>query len=505
MKHTQKFQKIFLKREFDQLAGKGYRSIVLLTAIFTITITALAVALGGLQDLREKMENPFTNWVNLPIAFSNTSNAVQIMDDFKSRGLLDQFLLDTIRPYREKNPQFISPTNRLMTANYKIRSISPDDKILSDAVLLPENIVHQYVDVKDRDFHCGIIIRQDFFNLSSRELAKLNTVLIMEEVASSRDTAIYHLPILAVVKELPNNCLALLPDNLYRLMGPDGVDFGFVNQEYIRELHAITPAKSATLMDDVNNYLSKTGHSMEVIDLDYRPLNINGELQQVVTMYLDTSYSHIDRKATITDLRVNGKLPIDYYDPYQCQHSTGPLSIAQPQFLALNFAGSTERVRALRAYVAEHYGLELSMGQVEDKENFYMVTRITTILSLLLSIFSVVSILLFIYNLIKMHLERVKPSLGTLSAFGLKQSLLQSSYNKICAWFMLIAAVAGYAISLILKYVLHGTTLVSTSIAVFHPAILLAVALIVVLIYLFTNNFIRQSLNRTPGDLIYRR
>ena len=505
MPQSKQFKKIFLRREFNELAGKGYRSIALLAFIFTITITALGVALGGLNELKEKMDNPFTNWVNLPISHSSTGNAMSIMDDFKDRKLLDQFLLDTIRPYREKNPQFMPPYEVGEVFNYKIRSISPEDKILTDAILLPENVIHQSVSIEDRDFNCGIILSKDFYNLSPTQLAALEKVVILEESQMNRDSMMYYLDVMAIVKELPNNCLALLPDNIYRLMGPDGINYDFINMDMMREVSFLVKRPIENLKEKVQGYFDAQGENTQVKSMEIEAYSYNNFDYQLTTVYFDSSYMHVDRKRIVKELKLKAKLPIQYFDRYECHVSEGPLSIERPHHLALNFAGSTQKVRALKKHVLDEYGLELSMDQVEDKENFYMVTRITTLLSILLSVFSILSIILFIYNLIKMHLEKVKSSLGTLSAFGLKQSFLLSSYTRIVSSFLCIAIICAYVFSSILKLILKFTSLVNTPISVFHPLILLTLIGILLLIFLISNYFIRKSLDKTPGDLIYNR
>ena len=502
-KSSSKFEGIFLRREFDALAGRRYRSIWMLTTIMTLTILALGVAIGGLHELKTKMSNPFTNWVNLPIRFSSTSNALQVIDDFKDRQLLDRFLLDTIRPYRERNPQFVPPFGRKEVINYKIRSIDPDDKILTEAILNPDNIVHQYMDPADREFNCGIVLSIAYFNLRSSELEQLNTAIIMEENAKTRDTAFYHVPVLAVVKELPNNCVGVMPDNLFRLMGPDGSAFGFVNLDELREV-TFAMSTDATL-DTAELYQVWGELPPRIIDTSIKVVDVNGQKIQKVTLFLSESYSYQQRKQWVAQLRQQLGSKISYLDPYECHVKDGPLTIATPQYLALNFAGSTKEVRNLKSYVNDTYDLELSMDQVEDKENFYMVTRITAMLSTLLGLFGILSIILFIYNLIRMHLEKVKSSLGTLSAFGLKQSFLLSSYSKIVIGFLCISIVLSYGFSLIFKILLEQTEWLRAGIQIFSPIIGITMVGVLALVYVVAASFIRKSLDKSPGDLIYNR
>jgi hypothetical protein len=499
------FEKLFLKREFDALAGKKYRTITLLCTILTLTFLALGAAVGGLNELRQKMSNPFTNWVNLPVSMSNTSNAMHIMNDFKERKLLDKFLLDTIRPYRERYPQFVHPFGNKSVNNYKIRSINPEDKILTDAILLPDNIVHQKIKIDDRNFDCGIIITQDFYNLTGDQAKSIDKVAILQEDAQYRDTSIYYVDVIAVVKELPNNCAGVMPENLFRLMGPGGSQLGFINLEMLREIPFIIDTLDDDVIETLKHHIKKIDASMNVIEVDQQPHIANGIAKKICTLYFEESYSYDQRKSIVTKLKKSSSLNIDYYDPYECHVKEGQLTIDIPQYLALNFASSTKEIRSLKDFVKKKYNLELTMDQVEDKENFYLVSRITSLLGFLLGVFSLISIILFIYNLIQSHFDKVKSSLGTLSAYGLDIYFLQSAYIKIISSFMLISTVISLIISTIFMIVINYGHWLGLHIDIWNAWILFVIFLMMSLVISISYYFIKKSLNKSPGDLIYNR
>ena len=70
------------------------------------------------------------------------------------------------------------------------------------------------------------------------------------------------------------------------------------------------------------------------------------------------------------------------------------------------------------------------MGQIESRDNYNLVTNLTRILSVVLIGFSVLSISLFLSNIFKRHLEKIKMNIGTFKAFGIDNKTLQFIYFK---------------------------------------------------------------------------
>jgi ABC-type antimicrobial peptide transport system permease subunit len=498
-------KRIFFLREFTELSGRGYLTIILLTSILTLTFLAIGVASSGIEKLKQKMSNPFTNWVNLPVSFSATSNALNVMEDFKKRSLLDSFLLDTIRPYRERYPLFISPVISNQFAHYKIRSISTEDRILTEAILDPKNVYFKNAELGSKNFDCGIILSKDFFNLSLKKLEEINKVGILQEDPDSRDTSIYYIDVLAVVKELPNNCVGVMSENLFRLMGPGGFQLGFVDMELIREVQIL----GDSLTEDGKRYFLQQrfgpNSEIKVIDLDAEPLVINGKRKELITLYFDQSLPYIQRKKLVAEIVLKTKGKYSYYDKYECYTSGGPYTIDYPQFLALNFNSSTKNIRKLKNYVLKKYNLELTMDQVEDKENFYLVSQITSVLGIMLALFGVLSIILFIYSLVKTHFDKIKPSLGTLYAFGIEVKKLKSIYRNIIIIFILIAIFFSFIFGSIISTIINKLKFSEITITLISKEVLITVLVVIFLVYYFSGYLINRILNKTPGDLIYNR
>jgi len=67
------FKKVFFDNEYKMLVGPNYRTITTLLAILFLTFLALGFAVGSLGNLQNKMDNPFTNWVNVNIGGEETT------------------------------------------------------------------------------------------------------------------------------------------------------------------------------------------------------------------------------------------------------------------------------------------------------------------------------------------------------------------------------------------------------------------------------------------------
>jgi ABC-type antimicrobial peptide transport system permease subunit len=156
--------------------------------------------------------------------------------------------------------------------------------------------------------------------------------------------------------------------------------------------------------------------------------------------------------------------------------------------------------------------LEIDMRIIESKKNFDLFKKLGDLLSIALIAFSILSLVLYITNLIISHISKNKKSLGTLKAFGLSNNSIIFIYSTISITMVSISFIFGLFISK-----LTGTFLirfvgscfeigdVNTLSYVSYPIYWLATFFIVlpsIAIYCKLWFQLRKS---TPGDLIYER
>jgi ABC-type antimicrobial peptide transport system permease subunit len=151
-------------------------------------------------------------------------------------------------------------------------------------------------------------------------------------------------------------------------------------------------------------------------------------------------------------------------------------------------------------------------GAVKEKKNFNYISKMTLLISLLLIIFSIISISLFISNLLKTHLNKVKMNLGTFKAFGLSNQESINIYLQIMLRFVFTGLIFSLVISFVLGNVIDKIFSAWLSIedqsAYFrlfdlNTYILITIIVVVSAIVSYLN--IKKILSKTPGDLIYNR
>jgi len=69
--------------------------------------------------------------------------------------------------------------------------------------------------------------------------------------------------------------------------------------------------------------------------------------------------------------------------------------------------------------IAEKHGFPSpDIAQIKAKKNFNYISKLTYGISIILLFFSIFSIISYLSNLLKSHLEKIKPTIGTFMAFG---------------------------------------------------------------------------------------
>ena len=65
------YLRLFIRRESRVVVGNRCVNLWVLTAMLVLTFLAIAFSNASLSYLKQKMDDPFTNWVNLPVESEN--------------------------------------------------------------------------------------------------------------------------------------------------------------------------------------------------------------------------------------------------------------------------------------------------------------------------------------------------------------------------------------------------------------------------------------------------
>jgi len=489
------FDKIVFRNEFTSLAGKSYRSILTLAGIILITIIVLGISSGSLIDLRKRMDNPYTNWIDIPVTSSIRPDSILLF--FKQQKVQEEFLIRNLGEHDVYFHKFISYDGR-DTAIFKGTTVFPDESIVRSVLYeIPDNLIvlHDSLDSNP----CGIIVTQEFLSKLGYK-APFNTI---RKISLPIESYVLLIEIVAVVKELPSlNDFFCCPVLKNMLVEPF-YETGFIKEE-------TSNIFSVLVRIDENNY------SDEAL-LDYfgsfKPTRITqlddiliteGDLYSVkkIVFPLEAYPSQKELNEYIKTTGDKTSLVLLPYTEFYC-NAEGFSGVSNVQHLAFHF-NSLDKIRAFQTIMKNRFNVDVSMQQIESAENFLLVSTLTGIISYVLFAFAILSIGFYISSLVRTHLQKQISNLGTLKAFGIYNSRLILIYARIITFFCMLAIALAFIVSLVFQFLIHKSSL-PLRINVLSPLVLVSLCVILATCILITLRTARSIIHHTPGDLIYNR
>ncbi len=497
------FEQLFFGNEFNDLTGKSRKAIIALALILALTISALGYAIGGIKYLKERMDNPFTNWVNLPIKNSYKEKVNKLELFFENGEKRDSFDLDNITKYKIDFREFINfEDNEIYTL--KTRTVGVDEDILTE-ILKPGNVVQGYSfrEGEEMDFPlCGIVVKEQ----TLRENLDYSVGKPLEKVAMVSGEFIFFPEVVAVVKELPNLCNMLISSHYSNLLNKSFDETGFVQLNPVNRISIVGAFDPNMSEEDRIKEIENIFSDYEIADLEFEQVKMNED--NIIDKFTVTLFDFLEFEEirTFPTEIEKVKLMKNPRVQYKSECNVGDFSnLDNPHYLAFNF-DKLDLVRDFNEFLKTdpRFGMEISMDQVEAKENFALVSRLTGLIALILLGFSILSIVFYINSLLTTHLEGIKNNLGTLKAFGLNNRFLISVYIKIIILFILISIAIGYIVSFVIKLLGVGFSKIPV-IDLFDYRIFITMLVILLFSSYISYISIRKILLKTPGDLIYNR
>ena len=496
------FEKLFFSNEFNDLTGRSRKSIIALSLILALTISALGYAIGGIKYLKERMDNPFTNWVDLPIKPNYKDKVNQLELYFSDSSKRDSFDLHNVKKYKIDFREFVNlQDNQIYTL--KTRTVGLEEEILHE-ILKSSNVIsgYSYKEGEPLEFpNCGIIVKEQ----ALREYLGYSTEKPLDRVTMVSGEFVFFPEVVAVVKELPNLCNMLISSHFSNLLNRSFDQTGFVQLNPVNRISFVgklidnDEAKSKQKIEDLFS-------DYDISDIEFEKVKMNEDNQlDRFTMTLFDFLTFEEIKKLTPELDKAGIIKNPRVD-FKSECNVGDYSnLDNPHYLAFNF-NKLDKVRDFNEFLKKdpRFGMEISMDQVESKENFALVSRLTGLIALILLAFSILSIVFYINSLLTTHLEGIKNNLGTLKAFGLNNGFLISVYIKIIILFIIISIALGYLVSFLIK----GLEISFSKIAVidlFDYRIFLTMIVILLFSSWVSFQSIKKILLKTPGDLIYNR
>jgi len=492
------FQKLFFANEYQTLSGKSHKGILTLILILFITLLSLGFALGSLKYLKERMDDPYTNWVNLPVTPKVDKVVSRIKENFSQKAVLDSFNLKNIDEYDIGFEKFIGSNHKIYNNN-RGRTFDPNSDILKKILNHSDNNVLTGISLKENSDEtlpnpCGLIVTKTFLDSLEYDYKTTKKIPIAYD---ERNNIIIYLDILAVVKELPDLCDYSITNRMYNLLTTSKEDTGFMdNNDGIKNIFSIISNEKS--VENLKSKIKSFDNNGLINKIDQEPFVIDSKSECYKYTFVLNSFLNNDSIQLISK-EICTQLNATPFTNWECNSKMEGLE--HPSYLSFNFK-TLDKVRALKDYLKEKYDVELSMTQVEAKENFALVSNLTFIIIMVLFGFSITSIVYYVDSLLNTHLEKVKTNLGTFKAFGLSNAALISNYIKIIFSFLLISTlisfVAATLVSVVGKYI-------GLKIVLFDYRIFGAILILFIVSIYKSRQTIQNILAKTPGDLIYNR
>ncbi len=517
---------LFIKREYAAI--KGRRAVVfwLLYAIILTSLTAIVVGRAALDHLQRKMEDPFTSLVTIPVL-----NARHVGDYNLIKEHLDSCAAVHAFDASASSGSYAGGWFIYSRGAHEDRFIYAHsfgfwkDKGLLANILGPENLF--------ADLSGGHLASPDTYRdgvIVSRSLLD-ELGIDTEDVRSGRlliREGLYNIPVrvVAVVHTLPEKSKAYCEHNLLR-----GIEYKdeerLIPTDDVPTLTVFLDAPSDAPEADRTRWAEQLrGIMREATDVHVEPCTTvaTHAWQALVTLDppLDMYHGPVyyqkilsDPKGPLVDLAPRIGCTPRFKDP-DPERAFGENSDREhpDRFddLSITFR-SLDHISEFQRDIEARAQVELDLDRIESKKNFATVSRLSEFLILFLVLFAVLAILLFLYNTLKNHLERIQMNLGTFLAFGIPERFLMNGYMRILFRLVLrviaLSLITLIAVQAALLLIKRGGSALPDMLdhvdILGNPWLWAALVLMLSACFLIFRRQLRHFLARPPGDLIYAR
>lgn len=523
--------RLFIQREYNAIQGKGRRVFGMLLIMTLATLMAVVMASAGLAHLNLSMDDPFTSMLSIDASGGRYGNNYDLIHSFlKDCADKGKFNAKTASGNYVEGWNFY--TERRVDEYARVMSFGFwQDRELLERILQPENVVQDFhgsaLTAEPEAFKDGVIISKEFFDELGCDLQKLRS----SRLVTVHGGYIVPLHVLGVVLSLPGRTQCLVEHSLLMNIR----DMGKWN---------VFPEKSEnTLQVWVNGIPNELA---ELSELEGKLEQFFGEKVRIRVEPVDDMTNHtqllsIERSngktwSTGVMAEWQGKLtspnsPLSYYRPAV---RFGMMRLPEPdssrvfgtdeeyylQFdqLTITF-NEMDQIGEFQQEISKlkkekgDKAVELDLDRVESKKNYATVAGLSYFLLASLVMFSILSIILYLHNLLRGHLERMKMNLGTFMAFGFSPELIKAGYLRIIL--MLLLRVLAVAMVILLVFQLSLWAMARCGVAMppildhvtvlWNPWLYACMGAIVASSLLICRWQLARFLSTSPGDLIYDR
>lgn len=524
------YLKLLMAREGKEVLGKKGSNLWILTIVLVATFASIAFSEGSMMYLRDKMADPFTNWVSINkdtisnVRFNTFRDKLQeseIADSFDySDVLMDQYLGLNIQGPNGDNVEYLSIRFFEHLHTPLVSTILKKDNIANgcnvDSSIIIDKTFGFIVTLKALErlgyskdklppyIHFLSSMKEEHAYDTNTDSLGLTPLVVSPTIKFVPVT----LPILAVVRKLPNNVDMVSANFFYEQYhyNESTKPFDVVTHEADYLHHLIywvsdevgfdafsqfvqQQFKETSVYDESQNYLSmKTWKDGKMVTID-----VGGE-----NLPIDV-FNKVDKA-------VRSKWDENQVQRVYLMETDESVEAPRSDFLSVEFR-SLNHIREFEAFAAR-YGISIEMEKIHSMENFNAVAIMAAILSAAMVIFSIVCIIMFMVNMLQSYFQKVQRNLGTFKAFGMNTRELTQVYIIILITIVLAAVIMALMITWAIQGVLPLVGIEKEGfnyLSLWNNTTYVATAVILISTILTVIVVMTRMLSRTPGDLIYDR
>ena len=528
MKLFSAHQLLLMHRERKAVMGHRAIGIWLLSAVLIATFLSIAFSAGSLSYLDEKMNDPFTYWLNVKRANPH-KNLANIARELLSDSLPDHFHYDDTQITQATSQDMLCKNGA--SDGFHIQYYEDLTSDLIRYILKEESVVdgeNRTVSVGSEDIgpnSLGVIMTEDAMarlGYSNGKYPGFVNIPIKAPGADSLGFVIYPddyvaapVPLLAVVKRLPMH-KDMISSRFMDLQYSNRNTFNMCKEKYAYNLLFFVPNESIAVFDEVigkiipDSILDNPSHidACNRLQTSLRTWQ-QGSIKQIC--YLGRPPLHIINtieRDIVSELSGSGVVRVYDYDIDSTPESEA--SEKSYEGLSIHFS-QLDSIRAFERYVTQRWkdDLQIEMTQVSIKENFNSVSTMANILTVALIVFSIITIVIFIVNMMQYYFQKVKRNLGTFKAFGISTKELIMVYMTIVLGIIVLALLIALSVTWGAELLLNlsGCTKEGGAphLILWNYRTLFAIVIILSSTIISTLIVMRRLLRQTPGDLIYDR
>ncbi len=533
-KHKIKYKQLFLVKEGRALIGKGYTNLFALIAILSITLLAIGFANGSLEYLNKKLNDPFVNWITITIPQARADQTKKMLQILNSDEIKKEYSIKSVLTYKEQALGFKNNNDNIFY-QAEGRSVQlgeyGDDPMIKDIMKDGNRIFgneNGFRGPKD----LSIIVTEKFlkqFNYDKETPIVYFDNPVKDTLTNKWVSLSVPLSIRGVVKEMPSKVDFIY--SLYFLQAYLQTNQCTFDIRQKRDIKIIVAGnqKLANSVFSAAKVFFETNSEFSKYEPQPFSQAINKDTYHDYQEFLIGFYPWPESDDTINLIynKLLNSAPMklfkkDIFRLYRYDNFSEDFS-QPPRFdiMSVNFE-KLDNVRKFGSYISYNFNsvderklgnlIEVDLANIREKENFLFLSNTARIISFLVLIFGLITVILFISNLLKSHISKIQMNIGTYKAFGLADKEAQGIYFLIILRFILLCLIASFIFSFgagfLINAVLKEYIFIEDNNSFFKlmdSFTFVSIFIIIgsgIIVSWFT---VRRMLNKSPGDLIFNR